>query len=318
MAKALRFNKAGGPEVFELEEVPVPHPGPGEVRVRVQAAGLNHTDVLLSQGVLPQYELIVPSGLGFDFAGVVDEIGEGVNDHAKGDDVHGTLAHEGEAVLGGTRMQSVADYVIVKAEALTKRPSNVPVTVAGSLWVVASAANACVEAVQPGPKDTVLVSAAAGGVGVIAAQLAKLRGARVIGTASQKHHDFLRQIGIEPVEYGDGLVDRIRALSPEGVTKVIDTNGSDTIRAGLELGTPGDKMVTTIAFDMLDKGVIPVDIGQEGGSPADSVPKVTKLISEGSIVLPEPRVWPLEQYREAYEALGTFGGRGRIVLAISS
>ena len=204
MSRAVIYETFGGPEVLELREVPEPHAGPGEVRVRVAAAGLNPMDWRISS--LPEaaarFGITVPSGFGYDFAGVVDEVGSDATGFAAGDRVH-----------GGAMGRAAADFVVVKtpAEALFHTPDGISEEVASTLPVAGLTAAAALAAIGLRPGDTVLIGGAAGGVGVFAVQLAKLAGATVIGTASDGTSEFLRQLGAEPVAYIEATIADITA-----------------------------------------------------------------------------------------------------------
>ena len=242
MSRAVIYETFGGPEVLELREVPEPHAGPGEVRVRVAAAGLNPMDwgLALLPEVAARFGITVPSGFGYDFAGVVDEVGGGATGFAVGDRVY-----------GGALGRAVADFVVVKTppeapDALSHTPEGISDEVASTLPVAGRTAAAALEAIDLRSGDTVLVGGAAGGVGVFAVQLAKLAGATVIGTASESTFEFLRQLGAEPVAYGAGLADRVRTLAPDGVTAATDLFGTETVEAALALGVPPER-ISTIA-----------------------------------------------------------------------
>src|ERR1019366_3079565 len=227
MSRAVIYEKFGGPEVLELHNVSEPHAGRGEVRVRVTAAGLNPVDWILAAmpEAAKQFGVELPSGFGNDFAGIVDEVGDGVTDFAVGDRVY-----------GGARGRAVADFIVIKMpaqgrDALLHTPSGISDEVASTLLIAGKYAAATIAAIGLKSGDTVLIGGAAGGVGIFAVQLAKIVGARVIGTASESTFDFLRQLGAEPVVYGSGLADRVKALAPEGVTAAIDLFGTEAAEA---------------------------------------------------------------------------------------
>jgi NADPH:quinone reductase-like Zn-dependent oxidoreductase len=207
MSRAVIYEKFGGPEVLEPREAPEPHAGPGEIRVRVTAAGLNPMDGGISS--IPEaaamFGVTVPSGFGHDFAGVVDEAGAGVDGFTVGDRVY-----------GGAMAKAAADLLVMKIpapapDALFHTPDGISDEVASTLPVAGRTAAAALEAIGLRSGDTVPVGGAAGSVGVFTVQLAKLAGATVIGTASESTFEFLRQLGTEPVAYGPGLADRVRA-----------------------------------------------------------------------------------------------------------
>ena len=206
--------------------------------MRVTAAGLNPMDWFMTSDAdtAARFGLSLPSGFGTDYAGVVDQVGDGVTGFAAGD-----------RVFGGALSRAVADYVVVDAAGTIAAggdahhtPDGVDDRTAATLAIAGCTAAAALAVVDPGPDDTLLIGGAGGGVGVFAVQLARLAGARVIGTGSATSADALRALGAEPVAYGDGLADRVRALAPGGVTAAIDLYGTETAQAARELGVPDD------------------------------------------------------------------------------
>lgn len=304
MSRVVTITQAGSTDELRINEVTPPRAGPGQVRVRVKMTGLNPVDrkIITMPAVAEVYGLHLPSGNGNDFAGVIDEVGEGVKQWSVGDEV-----------LGGRRFYAQADYLVTEADAVIAKPATLSWEVAGALDIVGRTAWASVRHADLTANDTVLVSAAAGGVGVLAAQLAKRTGAVVIGTASAANHEFLRTLGVIPVAYGDGLVERVRALAPQGVTVVLDNNGKDTIDAGIELGVSPAR-INTIA----DRPVVAA-IGGTGVGGADAsiqdLGELVELLAATEIVLPIERVYPIAEVREAYRHLEAGHLRGKIVLA---
>ncbi|MBY8883195.1 alcohol dehydrogenase catalytic domain-containing protein, partial [Actinacidiphila acidipaludis] len=236
--RAVRLDSFGGPEVLDVREVPAPQAGPGQVRVRVTAAGLNPMDWIMTADAdtAARFGLALPAGFGTDYAGVVDQVGDGVSGFAPGD-----------RVFGGALSRAVADFVVVDvaggiaANEAHHTPDGVDDRTAATLTIAGRTASAALAAVAPGPDDTVLIGGAGGGVGVFAVQLARIAGARVIGTGSATSAGFLRDLGAEPVAYGDGLADRVRALAPGGVTAALDLHGTETVRVARELGVPDSR-----------------------------------------------------------------------------
>ena len=306
MSRAVIYEKFGGPEVLELREVPEPHAGRAEVRVRVAAAGLNPMDWLLASipEVAAQFGITVPSGFGYDFAGVVDEVGSGAPGLAIGDRVY-----------GGALGRAVADFVVVKAptEALTPTPDGISDEVASTLPVAGTTAVAALAAIDLRPGDTVLVGGAAGGVGVFVVQLAKIVGATVIGTASESTFDFLQQLGAEPVAYGAGLADRVRTLAPEGVTAATDLFGTETLETALALGVAPERISTVAAGPNPPGGVRPT-----GGTdaPPDALERITDAILAGKITVPIAATFPIEQIREAVTLQAGRHVHGKIVVTL--
>jgi len=305
MARFARYSRYGGPEVIELVEEEPRLPGPGELRVRVAAAGINPVDYKIfgSPEGAARYEGTLPSGVGHDYAGVVDALGEGVEGFAIG-----------EAVLGGLRHFGMADYVLQPADGVViRKPDALSFEQAGALAVVGRTAWAIVRAVGIGPGDTVFVSAAAGGVGVLAVQLARRAGARVVGTAGPGNHDFLRGLGVTPVAYGDGLVERLRNAAPQGYTAALDTHGPESIDAALGLGVPIERLNTIAARG--HRGA--QGAGSWDASNADFA-EVARLVAEGELLLPIDSVYPFERVREAYAHLIAGHVRGKVVVTMGS
>lgn len=305
MARYVRFEKFGGPDRLHLvREDELPHPGPGEVRVRVYSAGLNPVDLRILRGgpAAATYNAVPPCGNGNDFAGYVDEVGTEV-----------TTVQAGDCVFGGKRMHAQGDFLTIDATKVVQKPRDLSIDEAGCLDIAGRTAWASVHSLGLTKRDTVLVSAAAGGVGVLAAQLAVRTGATVIGTASARNHDFLRTLGVIPVEYGEGLVERIRAVAPK-VTATLDNNGPTTLDAALKLGVPGHRINTIAARGhRSDAGI--TTIGGERATLAD-LAAVAELIAAGEVVLPIDSVFPIERVREAYEHLAERHLLGKVVLAL--
>jgi NADPH:quinone reductase-like Zn-dependent oxidoreductase len=305
MSRRVTYSQLGGPEVLTISEVSEPHAGAGEVRVRVKFAGINPFDSKVFSGAstsTPQ-NVTFPSGNGNDFAGVVDEIGDGVTGWSIGDEV-----------LGGKGFSAQADYVVVAASKLVRKPAALSWEQAGGLDIAGRTAWASVESLSLTTADTVLVSAAAGGVGVIAAQLAKLKGAKVIGSASESNHEFLRSLGIHPVRYGEGMVERIREISPEGITAALDNNGRETVDVALALGAQAGR-INSIADYAAQQEYGTTGVGAAGATP-DDLATLSALVAAGTVQVPVDSVFPIEQVSEAYAKLMEGHSRGKIVLAL--
>jgi len=298
------YEAYGGPEVLELREVEEPQAGPGEVRVRIVVAGLNPVDWKIVAGASPSYARALPAGVGNDFAGIIDQVGEGVTGWAVGDEV-----------FGGARHRALADFVTVDPATLRRKPEQLTWEQAGSLDIAGRTAVAAVEAVAVRADDTVLVSAAAGGVGVISSQLALATGATVIGTASEANHQFLRELGVIPVSYGEGLADRIRSLAPAGITAVLDHHGRETVDLAIELGVDPSRVNTIADKPYAAEHGMKTDGG--GEAPGDALDRVVELAVAGRLVLPIDTVYPLERARDAYEQLRAGHLRGKIVIRVN-
>ncbi len=302
MSKAVRFNEYGGVDVLQVVDVPDPRPGSGEVLVRVRAAGINPGEASIREGLLHAlWPATFPSGEGSDLAGVVESVGDGVS-----------AWHAGDEVLGWTdKRASHAELVVTSADELVAKPQEVPWEVAGSLFVAGATAWACVQAVAPRRGETVVVCGAAGGVGSITVQLARLTGARVIGLASEGNHDWLRSRDVVPVAYGDGVADRIRAQAPDGVDAFVDTFGGYLDLALAQLGVAPDRVNTIIPPERRDgvKGE-----GSMAGAKPEVLAELAGLIASGELEVPIAATYPLDAVRDAYTELARRHTRGKIVL----
>jgi NADPH:quinone reductase-like Zn-dependent oxidoreductase len=304
-SRAVQLESFGGPEVLSLREVPAPQAGSGQIRVRVTAAGLNPMDWFMTSdaATASRFGLSLPSGFGTDYAGVVDQAGDGVAGFAVGD-----------RVFGGALSRAVADYVIVEPAGTIAAggdahhtPDGVDDRTAATLAIAGCTAAAALAVVNLSRGDTVLIGGAAGGVGVFAVQLARLAGARVIGTGSTASSDYLRSLGAEPVTYGDGLADRVHALAPDGISAAIDLHGTDTALTARELGVP-DKRITTIAAQV--DGITPAN----GADGVHAIDEVARLVAAGQVRVPIAATFPVEQVRAAVELQANRHVHGKVVI----
>lgn len=302
--RAVRFDRYGPVDVLEVVDVPRPSPGPGQALVRVKAAGINPGEASIREGRMAErWPATFPSGQGSDFAGAVEELGEGVTGFAPGDEVIGFTDNRA----------SQAEYAVADADHLVRRPPGVPWEAAGALFVAGATAYAAVRAVAPKPGETVAVSGAAGGVGSLAVQLAKRTGARVIGIASEHNHAWLREHGVEPVSYGEGLAERIRALTDGRVDAFIDTFGGGYVELALELGVDPQRIDTIIDFAAAEKHGVKTE-GNAAGASAEVLAELARLIDAGELEVPIAHAYPLAQVRDAYRELEHRHTRGKIVL----
>jgi NADPH:quinone reductase-like Zn-dependent oxidoreductase len=307
MPRAIQFDHYGDVDVLHVAEVPEPVAGGGEVAVRVVVAGTNPGEIGIRTGAMDAiYPTTFPSGEGSDFAGVVAGVGPEVTEFLLGDDVIGW----------SDERSAQADYVLVPEDHLVVKRPEVPWEVAGGLFVVAATATAAVRAVAPKAGETIVVAGAAGGVGGLAAQLAKRAGASVIGIASDSHADWLTSIGITPVAYGDGMLDRIRTAAPDGVDAFIDAHGSGYVDAAIDLGVAPDRINTIIDFPAAEKHHVHTD-GLSTAATADVLAEVADLIADGTVTLPIDATYPLDEVRDAYTELAKGHTRGKIVLTVS-
>ncbi|WP_459957843.1 NADP-dependent oxidoreductase [Nocardia sp. IFM 10818] len=307
MSRAVRLDSFGGPEVLEVREVPVPEVGPGQLRVRVTAAGLNPMDWYMTSDAdtARRFGFTLPVGFGTDYAGVVDQIGAGVTGFSPGD-----------RVFGGALSRAVADFVVIDpgagiaANEAHHTPDGVDDRTAATLTIAGRTASAAVAVVEVGPEDTVLIGGAGGGVGVFAVQLARIAGARVIGTGSAASADYLRELGAEPVTYGDGLEDRVRAIAPSGITAAIDLFGTETVHAARTLGVP-DSRITAIAAQ-----IDGITSANGANAAPGTLEALADLVATGRLRIPIAASFPIEQIRAAVELQASRRVKGKVVIEL--
>jgi len=306
MAKAVQFDQYGDIDVLAVRDVDKPVPGDGEVLVAVKAAGINPGEAMIRRGAFhDRWPATFPSGQGSDLAGVVAEVGSGVDGFAVGD-----------GVLGFTeKRSSQAEFVAVPADQLTAKPDPVPWEVAGGLSGVGTTAYAAVRAVALKPGDTVAVAGAAGGVGTIAVQLAKRAGATVLGIAGPSNDEWLTAHGVVPVNYGDSLADRLRAAAPGGrIDAFLDFFGGGYVELAVtELGVDPQRVDTIIDFAAIERFGVKSD-GNAEGAEARVLAELAELVAAGELEVPIAEVYPLDQVKEAYRTLERRHTRGKIVL----
>lgn len=302
--KAVQLDGYGDVDVLHVRRVPRPVPKEGEVLVAVKAAGINPGETVVRRGMMPAS---LPMGQGADLAGVVAEIGEGVDVFAIGDEVLGFCAPAARA--------SQAEYAIAPASNLTSKPREVPWDVAGALFTAGSTAYAAVRAVDIGEGDTVAVSAASGGVGSIAVQLAGRAGATVLGIAGPSSDAWLSSHGVRSVNYGDGLADRLRAAAPHGrIDAFLDFFGTGYVQLAVNgLGISPDRVNTTADLAALVSYPVKAQ-GTLYAARAEVMAELAALIAAGDLEIPIAATYALEQVREAFRALERRHTRGKIVL----
>ncbi|MBX6355681.1 MAG: NADP-dependent oxidoreductase [Micromonosporaceae bacterium] len=307
--KAMAINRYGGPEVLEQMDLPTPKIGMDGILVRVKAAGVNPVDWKIRQGYLdaafPSHFPLVP---GWDVAGVVESVGPAVTAYAPGDEVIGYVRRD--HIQHGT----YAQLVPAPERALAHKPPGLDWAQAAALPLVALTAYQALKAANVASGETVLVNAAAGGVGHVAVQLARLLGAiRVIGTASEGNHDFVRQLGAEPVAYGEGMVERVRQLAPEGVDMALDAVGGDAIEASASLVKQADRLVSiTDAAAVKRLGGRYVFVRPD---PAD-LAVLAAYAEGGQLKLHIERTFPLADAAEAQRLVQRGHVRGKVVLLV--
>ncbi|MGK4583692.1 NADP-dependent oxidoreductase [Kitasatospora sp. HPMI-4] len=306
--KAIAIRRYGGPEVVEYTELPDPKVGPDSVLVRVRAAGVNPVDWKIREGYLDgMMDVHFPLIMGWDLAGVVQAVGGAVTEFRPGDEVIGYVRKDW--VEHGT----YAELVSAPVRTLARKPAALDWAQAGGLPLAGlTAYQSLVEAARLRSGETVLIHAAAGGVGSLAVQIAKALGARVIGTASERNHAYLRGLGAEPVTYGEGLADRVRALAPDGVDAAVDLVGGPAVAVSLELVADPGRVASIADYGVAAKGGRYVFARPD----AADLTELAALADAGKLTVPVASTFPLAQAASA-QALNAEGRtRGKIVLLV--
>ncbi|AKZ54795.1 putative zinc-binding oxidoreductase [Streptomyces ambofaciens ATCC 23877] len=306
--KAISYARYGGPEVLEYGEVRDPRVGPDSVLVKVRAAAVNPVDWKCRDGHLDALlQPVFPVVPGWDVSGVVVQPGAAVTEFAVGDEVIGYVRED--FLSRGT----FAEYVAAPVRTLARKPRNLTYEEAAGLPLTGLTAYQVMNgALGVGRGDTVLVHAAAGGVGSIAVQLGRYAGARVIGTASEHNHDFVRGLGGEPVAYGEGLAERVRGLAPEGVAAVFDTVGGETLRTSADLLVPGGRLASIADPDVVDYGGRYCFVRPD----ADDLLRLTELAEQGVVTVHVSETFPLERAADAHRRNQEGRTRGKIVVTV--
>ncbi|WP_405061632.1 NADP-dependent oxidoreductase [Kribbella sp. NBC_01505] len=300
--QAVVYEEFGGPEVLQVREFDEPHAGPGEVRIAVRAAGVNPFDFKVRRGYMqPNLPAALPAVPGYEVAGVVDEVGEGVTDFVVGDEVVGW------SKTGGYAAHAVAG-------AIAKKPAEVSFEEAVTLPVAGETSVRALRELGLKEGETLLVHGAAGGVGVVGVQLAVALGATVIGTASEANHEYLRSLGVIPVLYGEGLVDRVRAVAPQGIDAVYDVAGKGALPDSIELRGGTDRVLTVADPTAADHG-IPFSMGT--GDPVEQAADLRaqlQLAAEGKLQLKVAETFALTDVVKAVEISEGGHVSGKLVL----
>lgn len=306
--RAIAITEYGSPEVLQAVDLPEPPVGPDVVLVRARAAGVNPVDYVVRRGYLdgafPSHFPLVP---GWDLAGVVERVGPAVTEFAPGDEVIGYVRRD--HIQHGT----YAELVPAPVRTLAPKPASASWAEAAAIPLVGLTALQSIDAAGVGETDTVLVHAAAGGVGSFAGQLARLRGARVIGTASEANADYLRSLGVEPVTYGEGLADRVRELAPSGIDASIDLVGGEALEVSAELTRDRGRIVSVVdAATVLELGGRYVFVRPD----ATQLGELSRLVDAGQLTVHVERTYPLAEAAQAHRDIESGHSRGKRVLEI--
>jgi len=308
VTKTVVAGRYGGPEVLELHDIVLPQPGAGQVLIDVKAAGANQIDYKLYSGYLGTDPAALPVPVGLEVCGVVAAV------------VAGTIGftgplNVGDAVIAAGVRGGYSERLIADAANVGRKPANLSFEQAAGLLVAGATAWHLLTATKVDAGDTVLIHGAAGGVGLIAVQLAVMRGAKVIGTASAGMHDLLRGYRAAPVEYGAGLADRVRAIGPVDVA--LDLVGADeALDTSVELVADRERIATIAGFARTaELGILALS-GADGGAEirVASFPRLVKLAADGKLEVTVDRVFPFEEAAQAHRYLQTGHAHGKVIL----
>jgi NADPH:quinone reductase-like Zn-dependent oxidoreductase len=305
--KAITLSEYGGPDALRLTDLPDPKVAPGEVLVRVKAAGVNPVDWKLAQGALDGLmETHFPLIPGWDVAGVVERVGLDVEEYAPGDEVFGYVRKD------TVQFGAYAELVSAHVRLLARKPAALSWEQAAGLPLAGLTAYQAIERVGVRAGETVLVHAAAGGVGSLGVQIAVARGARVIGTASAHNHDFVRRRGAEPVTYGPGLADRVAELAPQGVDAALDFVGADAVDVSLRLLQGPQRLASIADPTAAEKGGHYVWVRPDSAD----LTALADLADKGKLTVHVDRVLPLAEAAEAWRLSAQGHTRGKLVLSV--
>lgn len=306
--KAISYSRFGDADVLEYGERPDPKVAPDAVLVKVRAAAVNPVDRQAREGKLDGVlDTVFPVVPGWDVSGVVVQPGVAVDEFAVGDEVIGYVRED--FLSRGT----FAEYVAAPVRTLARKPLRLSFEEAAGLPLAGLTAYQVLHrTLRVGEGETVLVHAAAGGVGSLAVQLARHAGCRVIGTASERNHDHLRRLGAEPVAYGDGLVDRLRALAPDGIDAAFDTVGGDALRASAETLAPGGRLASIVDTEVFSYGGRYAFVRPD----AEDLSRLAELAEQGIVTVHVDRVFPLAETAAAQRLNAEGRTRGKIVVTV--
>lgn len=303
--KAIIYRKYGGPEVLELAEVPEPKLSQTSVVVRVKAAGVNPADYKLQSGIGDSFtDAWFPVIPGWDVAGIVEQVGAGVSEFQIGDEVIGYLREE--ILHSGTYAEKVSGPV----DAFVRKPSPLTWAEAAGLPLPGlTAYRAVVRALKVQRDETCLIYGAAGAVGSLAVQIARDRGARVIGVDGGSQHQFLLSIGAEPVTFGEEAIGRILELVPNGVDVILDCAGHGSLRSISEIG---NKNVRVGSIVEPTEGAIMIFARRDPSVLA----AIAELAESGKLVVRVGQSFPLAEAADAHRLIQDGRARGKIVLEL--
>ena len=297
--RALQFSEYGSPEVLAWRDAPLPHAGAGEIRITVRAASVNPLDWKILSGAMSGGQpLAGPGYLGFDAAGVVDELGEGVSGVSVDDEVFGR----------GQNTQ--AERAVLNAWAV--KPSSIDWAVAAAAGVTGKTSDRGLRLLDVKSGETIFIDGGAGGVGAVAVQMAAVRGARVIASSSEANHGYLREIGAIPVLYGEGVGGRVRAAAGGLVDAVFDVAGKTPVEELVSLVSEPSQVVSIANFAAGQAGAR-VTGGGADSKPMEAMAEVAGLLAENKLVI-KVQTFPFDRAVEAYRISQAGHVRGKLVL----
>ncbi|MFD6292385.1 NADP-dependent oxidoreductase [Streptomyces sp. NPDC060205] len=303
--KAIVFDAFGGTEVLHQTEVEVPQPGPGQVRVQVKAVGVNPVDGKIRSGIMEAiFPTILPAIPGGEIAGIIDAVGEGVDQYKVGDEV-----------LGWSETGSYAQYALADATVLAPKPAGLDWTQAAALPVASDGAERVLDLLDVKAGETLLIHGASGALGTIAVQLATARGAHVIGTAGPNNQEYVTSLGATALVYGDGLVERVRALAPNGVDAVFDAAGKGALEDSITLRGGTDRIVTTADFRARELGIVFAEGPQRRS--ATRLAELARKAADGDLTITVGATYPLADAAKAQQTSDAGHGRGKLVLTVA-
>jgi len=297
--KAIQYKAFGGPEVLEVVDAPEPHAAANQIRVAVKAVGVNPADWKSRRGLMGGD---LPRGTGSEVAGVVDEVGSEIGDVAVGD-----------GVFGSTR-NGAAEFAVL--EHYAPIPASLDFAGAAALTVAVETATRTLDLVGVSNGQTLLVNGAAGAVGISIVQLARERGATVIGTARAANHDYLRSFGAIPTTYGDGLVERVRELAPDGVDRAIDAAGGGDLPAMVELAGGPEHVVTIADYQGAQETGVQMSGGPGSKRAWYALGTIGEPIDAGRFSVPVAQTFPLEQIADAQRLSEAGHAPGKLVVLV--
>lgn len=304
--RALTYDRYGNDDELRMTERPTPRVGPSEVRIRVTRASVNPVDwKVMSGGLEPLMENRFPTIPGWDVAGVVDAVGPDTPEFAPGDRVAAYARKQ--VVSAGT----FAEYVTVRVDDVAAVPDAVTDDVAAALPLTGLTALRVLETLAVTKGETLLIHAASGGVGYLAAQLAVAAGARVVGTASPANHGKLEALGVTPVAHGDGLQERLAEVAPEGFDAVADLVGG-VLDVSLAVLRDGGRLASIADPGVEEHGGRWVWVRPDG----ERLAQLLDEVAEGRLTVEIDRTFPLDQVAEAFALSREGGAKGKLVIEV--